>query len=133
MDLPRSAYGTAIAHAGLGVTLLGLAAAGWGQEHILSMKPGDTAAIGPFTATLESVTQQNGPNYTAAVARTVVRRDGIVIATVEPASRFYPVRKMARAEAGIVTLGSASSTRASPRRPAARAWTSSCSGSRSSP
>ncbi len=105
MNLPRSAYGTAIAHAGLGVTLLGLAAAGWGQEHILSMKPGDTAAIGPFTATLESVTQQNGPNYTAAVARTVVRRDGIVIATVEPASRFYPVRKMARAEAGIVTLG----------------------------
>ena len=103
--LPRSAYGTAIAHAGLGVTLLGLAAAGWGQEHILSMKPGDTATIGPFTATLESVTQQNGPNYTAAVARTVIRRDGVVVATVEPASRFYPVRRMARAEAGIITLG----------------------------
>ena len=103
--LPRSAYGTAIAHAGLGVTLLGLAAAGWGQEHILSMKPGDTTTIGPFQATLESVTQQNGPNYTAAVARTIIRRDGIIVATVEPASRFYPVRKMARAEAGIVTLG----------------------------
>ena len=103
--LPRSAYGTSIAHAGLGVTLLGLAAAGWGQEHILSMKPGDTATIGPFTATLESVTQRNGPNYTAAVARTVIRREGVVVATVEPASRFYPVRKMARAEAGIITLG----------------------------
>ena len=103
--LPRSAYGTAIAHAGLGVTLLGLASAGWGQEHILSMKPGETTTIGPFTATLESVTQQPGPNYTAAVARTVIRRDGVEIATVEPASRFYPVRKMARAEAGIVTLG----------------------------
>jgi cytochrome c-type biogenesis protein CcmF len=104
-NLPRSAYGTAIAHAGLGVTLLGLAAAGWGQEHILSMKPGDTTTIGPFTATLDGVTQQNGPNYTAAVARTTIRRDGVVIATVEPASRFYPVRKMARAEAGIITLG----------------------------
>ena len=103
--LPRSAYGTAIAHAGVGVTLLGLAAAGWGQEHIVSMKPGDTATIGPFTATLDSLGQQNGPNYTAAVARTTVRRDGVVIATLEPASRFYPVRKMARAEAGIVTLG----------------------------
>ena len=103
--LPRSAYGTAIAHAGVGITLLGLAAAGWGQEHILSMKPGDTATIGPFTATLDSLGQQNGPNYTAAVARTTIRRDGVVIATIEPASRFYPVRKMARAEAGIVTLG----------------------------
>ena len=105
VGLPRSAYGTVLAHAGLGVTLLGLAASGWGQEHILSMKPGDTTAIGPFTAQLESVTQEAGPNYTAAVARTVIRRGGTVIATVEPASRFYPVRKMARAEAGIVTLG----------------------------
>jgi cytochrome c-type biogenesis protein CcmF len=105
IGLPRSAYGTVFAHAGLGVTLLGLAASGWGQEHILSMRPGETATIGPFTAQLEAIGQQQGPNFTAAVARTVIRRDGIVVATVEPASRFYPVRKMARAEAGIVTLG----------------------------
>ena len=105
LGLPRSAYGTAIAHAGLGVTLLGLAASGWGQEHILSMKPGDTAAIGPFQATLESLSEERGPNYTAQVGRTIIRRGGAVIATVEPQARFYPVRKMARAEAGIVTLG----------------------------
>ncbi len=103
--LPRSAYGTALAHAGLGVTLLGLAATGWGQEHILAMKPGDVAAVGPYEVHLDAVTRENGPNYTASVARTVLRRGGVVVATVEPASRFYPVRKMARAEAGIVTLG----------------------------
>ena len=39
------------------------------------------------------------------MARTVLSKDGEVIANLEPASRFYPVRKMARAEAGIVTLG----------------------------
>ena len=105
INLPRSAYGTAFAHAGLGVTLLGLAASGWGQEHILTMRPGETTQIGPFQAQLESIAQQPGPNYTAAVARTVLRRDGQVIATVEPQARFYPVRKMARAEAGIVTVG----------------------------
>ena len=105
LGLPRSAYGSAIAHAGLGVTLLGLAASGWGQEHILSMKPGETATIGPFQATLESIAAENGPNYTAQVGRTTIRRGGSVVATVEPQARFYPVRKMARAEAGIVTLG----------------------------
>ena len=105
IGLPRSAYGTAFAHAGLGVTLLGLAASGWGQEHILSMKPGDVTTIGPYQAQLESIGEEKGPNYTAAVARTVLRRDGTVLATVEPQSRFYPVRKMARAEAGIVTIG----------------------------
>ena len=103
--LPRSAWGTSVAHAGLGVTLLGLAAAGWGQEIILAMKPGDVAAVGPYTAQLVSVAPEKGPNYEAAVARTVLSKDGAVIAKLEPASRFYPVRKMARAEAGIVTLG----------------------------
>ena len=105
INLPRSAYGSAFAHAGLGVTLLGLAASGWGQEHILSMKPGDVAAIGPYQVQLESVTQENGPNYTAAVGRTILRRGGTVVAVVEPQSRFYPISKMARAEAGIVTIG----------------------------
>jgi cytochrome c-type biogenesis protein CcmF len=105
IGLPRSAYGTSLAHAGMGVSLLGLAAAGWGQERILTMKPGDIAAIGPYQAQLESVSQQAGPNYTAAVARTNLMRDGKVIATVEPAARFYPIRNMARAEAGIATIG----------------------------
>ncbi|MCX8256243.1 heme lyase, CcmF subunit [Beijerinckiaceae bacterium RH AL1] len=104
LGLPRSAYGTAIAHAGLGLTLLGLAAAGWGQENILTMTPGQTAAVGPFTATLEGISRENGPNYTATVAHTTIRRDGQVIATVEPASRFYTLRAMPRAEAGIVTV-----------------------------
>ena len=32
-------------------------------------------------------------------------KDGKFVAIVEPASRFYTIRKMPRAEAGIVTLG----------------------------
>ena len=68
------------------------------------MKPGDVANVGPFTATLDDVTRENGPNYVSTVARTTIRRGGTVIATVEPASRFYTLRAMPRAEAGIVTL-----------------------------
>ena len=41
--LPRSAWGTALAHFGLGVTLLGIVcAATWGAERIVAMKPGET-------------------------------------------------------------------------------------------
>jgi cytochrome c-type biogenesis protein CcmF len=105
LGLPRSAYGTAVAHAGIGVTLLGLAAAGWGQETILAMKPGDVAKVGPYEARLESVTQQPGPNYTAIIARTSLTENGKPVAVIEPAERFYPIRKMPKAEAGIVTLG----------------------------
>ncbi len=105
VGLPRQALGTAFAHAGLGVTLLGLAATGWGAETIMTMKPGDTAEVGPYNVTLESLEPRTGPNYTELVGRTIVREGEVQRAVIEPATRFYPVRRMARTEAGIVTLG----------------------------
>jgi len=105
VGLPRQVLGTAFAHAGLGVTLLGLAATGWGVETILTMKPGDTASVGPYTVTLESLSPRNGPNYTELVGRTILREGEVQRAVIEPSTRFYPVRRMARTEAGIVTLG----------------------------
>ena len=53
----------------------------------------------------ESVVPRNGPNYSELAGRTVIRAKGVVVATIEPATRFYPVRGMTRSEAGIATLG----------------------------
>src|SRR5207302_8406020 len=91
--------------AGLGVTLLGLAATGWGVEKITALKPGETVEIGPYELTFESVEPRNGPNYSELAGRTTIRAKGKVVATIEPATRFYPVRGMNRSEAGIATLG----------------------------
>lgn len=103
--LPRQAFGTAFAHAGLGITLLGLAATGWGVEKITTMKPGGQIAVGPYELTLESLKPRRGPNYTEAVGHVIINSNGKEIAVIEPAQRFYPVRGMSRAEAGIATLG----------------------------
>jgi cytochrome c-type biogenesis protein CcmF len=103
--LPRHAFGTAFAHAGIGVTLLGLAATGWGTEKITALKPGERVEIGPYELTFESIVPRNGPNYSELVGRTVIRAKGAVVATIEPATRFYPARGMNRSEAGIATLG----------------------------
>ncbi len=46
--LPLSAWGSAFAHAGLGVTLLGLAATGWGVEKVVAMKAGEVYDVGPY-------------------------------------------------------------------------------------
>jgi cytochrome c-type biogenesis protein CcmF len=44
VGLPRSAWGTAFAHFGIGVTLLGIVAVtAWGSERIAEIKPGDTS------------------------------------------------------------------------------------------
>ena len=105
LGLPRSAYGTAFAHAGLGVTLLGLAATGWGVEKILVMKPGDSVAVGPYQVVMERVDARSGPNYTAKGAPSEIRSGGVRVAEIVPEVRFYPTRRMSRTEAGIATLG----------------------------
>jgi len=104
-NMPRSAWGTAFAHAGLGISLLGLAATGWGVDRILTVKPGETVALGPYEVQIQNYVSKPGPNYTATVAPSIVRQGGVTIAEIEPANRFYPSRRMSRAEAGIVTLG----------------------------
>jgi cytochrome c-type biogenesis protein CcmF len=105
LGLPRQVFGTAFAHAGMGVTLLGLAATGWGAEKITALNPGDEVEIGPYRLAFESVQPRQGPNYSELVGRTVIRSGGAVVAAIEPSTRFYPARRTSRSEAGIATLG----------------------------
>ncbi|PKR88948.1 heme lyase NrfEFG subunit NrfE [Pleomorphomonas diazotrophica] len=104
--LPRSAFGTALAHAGLGVTLLGIVAtSAFQSEAILEMKPGDTATVGAYSVTFDGIRNSSGPNYSESVATMTVREGGVVRFVVEPSRRFYAARQMPTTEAGIRTHG----------------------------
>ncbi len=103
--LPRSAWGTAIAHAGMGVTLLGLAATGWGVERISAIRPGQAVDLGPYQVVVTGIVPRPGPNYSETLVEAEVRRGGRVVATMAPAKRFFATRQQTVAEAGIVTLG----------------------------
>jgi cytochrome c-type biogenesis protein CcmF len=105
LAIPRSAWGVAFAHAGLGISLLGIAATGWGTETIAAIKIGQTAQAGPYELNLDWIVPRQGPNYTELAARMTIRSGGAAIGVVEPSRRFYPTRGMSRTEAGIATLG----------------------------
>ena len=105
MGLPRSAWGTAFAHAGIGVTLFGLAATGWGVELVQTIKPGDQIALGPYQLVVSQIVKRPGPNFEATVAPMEIRSGGSLVAIIDPAKRFYPARQMPTTEAGIATLG----------------------------
>jgi cytochrome c-type biogenesis protein CcmF len=105
IGLPRSAWATSLAHAGIGLTLFGLASTGWGVEEIVRMQPGQAVAVGPYELVVTGVAPGTGPNFSETIAHTAIRSGGVVIAEINPAQRFYPVRQMSRAEAGIATLG----------------------------
>ena len=102
--LPRSAWGTAFAHAGMGVTLLGLAATGWGIERIVTLGQGTPVTVGPYQLTITRMFEREGDNYREAVASMTIAEAGVAVAAIEPARRFFAARKMATTQAGIATI-----------------------------
>src|SRR5436305_2072895 len=77
--LPRSAFGTMLAHFGLGVTLLGLVCAStWGAEQIVAMKPGAVVSLRSYDLTFDGTVTRQGPNYRETIARFTVRQNGTV-------------------------------------------------------
>jgi len=104
--LPRSAWGTAFAHAGLGVALIGIVCEStWNSEHIASLKPQDTAAVGGYELRLDGLTQQQGPNFREVVAHFTVTLDGRTIGVMTPSKRSFATRGMSTTEAALMTRG----------------------------
>ena len=104
--LPRSAWGTAVAHAGVGVMMIGIVGGTvWATETIHVMKPGDTATAGGFTVTYQNNKPVNGPNFREDVATLTVTRTGSneIVTTLKPSKRFYQARQMPTTEAAIYT------------------------------
>jgi cytochrome c-type biogenesis protein CcmF len=103
--LPRSTWGTAFAHFGLGVTLLGIVAVtAWGSERIAEMKVGDNLDIAHFRVTFAGLFNREGPNYRDVVGRFVVRRlNGDLIGVMEPSRRSFPSRNMTTTQAALMT------------------------------
>jgi cytochrome c-type biogenesis protein CcmF len=104
--LPRSAFGTAIAHFGLGVTVLGIfAATTFGTETVTEMKPGTSVDAGGYTLTFDGMRDGAGPNYTDSRGHFTVQRAGVAVAETWSSKRLYTARRMPTTEAGILTFG----------------------------
>ena len=104
--LPRSAWGTAVAHFGMALTMLGIIAAGsWGTEQIVAVKPSQTIAISGYDLTFDGLSQQAGPNYSAVVGRFTVREGGSVIGVMQPSKRSFAARGMSTNEAALMARG----------------------------
>jgi len=97
-------YGLVIAHAGLGLTLAGIAGiSAWSSENILTMRPGDKTGISDYGIYLESIGPVTGPNYSAEAAKFRITRGGADVTALISERRFYPVREQQTTVAGIRT------------------------------
>ncbi len=104
--MPRSAWGTAIAHFGVGVCLLGIVGeTGWGSERIEALKPQASVSIRGYDLTFDGLVPRQGPNYRELIAKFTVRRGGEIIGTLEPSKRSFPSRGTSTTEAALMTRG----------------------------
>jgi cytochrome c-type biogenesis protein CcmF len=104
--LPRSTWGAALAHFGLGVTLLGIIGeTQWSVERIAELKPGQTISVSRYDLQFDDITTRQGPNYRELAAHFTVRHNSEVIGAMEPAKRDFPSRGTATTETALMTMG----------------------------
>ena len=100
--LPRADWGKATAHAGLGITIIGIGLLMAGQiEDIRVAREGEPFEVAGYTITLDKVERVDGPNYWSDMATLRVERGGKPITTLHPEKRSYPVQAMPTTEADI--------------------------------
>ena len=104
--IPASAFAAALAHAGLGITLMGIAGTTlWRSEALQVLGPNETMTIDGYTLRLHGVYRVDGPNYQAARALIEVRENDRVIATMAPEKRLYPAEQQDTTDTAIRSTG----------------------------
>ncbi|MBI5130266.1 MAG: heme lyase CcmF/NrfE family subunit [Rhodopseudomonas palustris] len=104
--LPRSAWGTLFAHAGVGVALIGIVCeTTWNSEHIAAMKEGDTARLAGYELRFDGAMQRQGPNYRELQTRFSISEGGRPIGVMTPSKRSFTTRNTSTTEAALLSRG----------------------------
>jgi cytochrome c-type biogenesis protein CcmF len=101
-----AALAVVLAHAGLGVTLMGVAGTTiWRAQALDVLAPGQTMQVGPYTLRFDGVTKVEGPNYDAYHAEIGLLSGGSEIAHLNPEQRQFAAEGQQTAETAIRTTG----------------------------
>jgi cytochrome c-type biogenesis protein CcmF len=101
-----SGFASALAHAGLAITLMGVAGTtAWRSEALTVMAPGQKLTVGPYTLRFDGVTREKGPNYIADRGHIALLDGDKVQTTLLPEHRFYPAEGQEMTDTAIHTNG----------------------------
>ncbi len=101
-SVPRGFYGMILAHAGIGVFIVGITMVSiFEQEKDVRMAPGDSYDLSGYTFRFAGVERIPGANYDAQVGRITVTREASEIVALFPEKRIYRVQTRPMTEAGI--------------------------------
>ncbi len=105
-SLNAQSLASVLAHAGLGITLLGITGATvWRSETVDVLAPGEALHVANYTLMLDRVEPAQGPNYQASRAIIEIREDGRLLGVITPEKRVYPAEGQAISNTSIRTNG----------------------------
>nr|WP_221212268.1 heme lyase CcmF/NrfE family subunit [Brevundimonas lenta] len=100
--LPLGAWGMTLAHAGLGVFVLGaVVETGYRVEAARPIAVGQSIEAGPWTVRLDDVRIVEGPNYLAEQGRVTISASGARPREVTAERRFFPAGGQTTTEVGL--------------------------------
>lgn len=100
--LPRSVLAGNIAHAGIGIMLLGIiGATAWRSEIVVAAAPGETLQLGRYNFVFDAVSQIKGPNYISERAQVTMRDPDGSQRILYPEKRNYSAERSQTTEAAI--------------------------------
>ncbi len=103
---PLSTWGMVIAHFGIAVTLVGMAASTMLTKEVLTAaRPGEQVQVGPWLVEFKSVAPTAGPNWTALEAELRASR-GSGVTVLKPQARYYTSPRTETTESAIKTVAS---------------------------
>ena len=104
--LPRGAWGMTLAHAGLGVFILGACfETAWKVEAAETLAVGQSLDAGAYHLTLERVVDADGPNYEAERGMIRATRGGALVCEAHPERRTFPAGGQTTSEVAICQRG----------------------------
>lgn len=103
LGLRLGVLGAALAHAGLGVTIAGIAGMTFASQSVVFMHPGQSVDFAGYHWTLNSLAKKAGPDFFAEVATLSASKDGKVVAVLHPSDRTFPVQRTSVTDTAIRT------------------------------
>ena len=104
--LPRSAWSTAIAHFGLGVSVIGIVSvSAWASELVTTMAPGESKTLSGFTLHFDGLDDAPGPNYSAERGDFTVTDASGGTRSIAPEKRVYTAEQQPTTQAAITNYG----------------------------
>jgi cytochrome c-type biogenesis protein CcmF len=101
---PLFTWGMVVAHLGIGIALLGMAAdSAFMKERLIAVEEGGSTDVGPWSVRLVKVEPVLGPNWSALEATLEARRGDARAILLWPQNRNYPSPPTKTSEAAITT------------------------------